>query len=54
VRKGDLRWTDLRGAKIDACDFCLVDVRGARMSSAQREHLRRRGAIVEDAREGAE
>lgn len=48
VRKADLRGADLRGASLHACDFYLVDVRGARMDEWQVEYLRKCGAIFED------
>ena len=49
VRKANLCSADLRGAKIDQCDFYLVDLRGALCTPDQREHLRRCGAILGDA-----
>jgi uncharacterized protein YjbI with pentapeptide repeats len=48
VRKANLRFVDLREAKIEDCDFYLVDVRGAKLSPGQRAHLRRSGAILDD------
>ena len=46
IRKANLRGVDLRGAKIDQTDFYLVDLRGARYTAEQREHLLRCGAIL--------
>jgi uncharacterized protein YjbI with pentapeptide repeats len=46
VRVADLREVNLHGARIDACDFYLVDLRGALYDRAQEEHLRRCGAIL--------
>jgi uncharacterized protein YjbI with pentapeptide repeats len=48
VRKANLRFVDLREAKVDECDFYLVDLRGAKLSPGQAEHLRRCGAILDD------
>ena len=49
IRKANLRGADLRGARMAGVDFYLVDVRGARYTAAQAEHLRRCGAIMDDA-----
>lgn len=46
IRKANLCGADLRGAKIDGVDFYLVDLRGARYTPAQGEHLTRCGAIL--------
>lgn len=47
IRKADLRECDLRGAQVDRCDFYLVDLRGARLSASQVEHLRSCKAILD-------
>jgi uncharacterized protein YjbI with pentapeptide repeats len=46
IRKANLRGADLRGAKIAATDFYLVDLRGARYDSDQEDHLRKCRAIL--------
>lgn len=46
VRKANLRRADLRGAYLDDTDFYLVDLREARVTPMQYEHLRRCGAIL--------
>jgi uncharacterized protein YjbI with pentapeptide repeats len=46
VRKANLCGVDLRGADLEHTDFYLVDLRGARFSSEQEQHLRRTGAIL--------
>jgi uncharacterized protein YjbI with pentapeptide repeats len=46
VRKANLCGADLRGADLEHTDFYLVDLRGARYSSEQEQHLRRTGAIL--------
>lgn len=46
IRKANLRGCDLRGAKIETCDFYLVDLRDAQLDPAQLEHVRRCGAIL--------
>ena len=46
IRKANLCGADLRGAKIDGVDFYLVDLRGAKYTSKQRDHLARCGAIL--------
>jgi len=48
IRKANLRGADLRGAKIENVDFYLVDLRGAKYTSDQAEHLRRCRAILGD------
>jgi uncharacterized protein YjbI with pentapeptide repeats len=48
IRKANLRFADLRGARIDGVDFYLVDLRGALYSHDQADHLRRSRAILED------
>lgn len=48
IRKADLRWADLRGARTDRADFYLVDLRGAQYSPQQAEHFRQCGAILFD------
>jgi uncharacterized protein YjbI with pentapeptide repeats len=47
VRKADLRGADLRGAKIKGVDFYLVDLRGAKYTKKQEQHLRRCRAILD-------
>ena len=47
VRKANLRFCDLRGAKLSGCDFYLVDLRGARLDDAQLPWLRRCRAILD-------
>jgi uncharacterized protein YjbI with pentapeptide repeats len=46
IRKADLRGADLRGAIVHKTDFYLVDLRAARYTSDQADHLRRCGAIL--------
>jgi uncharacterized protein YjbI with pentapeptide repeats len=46
IRKANLRGADLRGANIVGTDFYLVDLREAKFSKSQREHLARCGAIL--------
>jgi uncharacterized protein YjbI with pentapeptide repeats len=46
IRKANLRFADLRGAKIRNVDFYLVDLRGARYDAQQAELLRRCQAIL--------
>jgi uncharacterized protein YjbI with pentapeptide repeats len=46
VRKADLRGADLRGAAIKGVDFYLVDLRGAKYTKKQGQHLRRCRAIL--------
>lgn len=46
IRKANLCGADLRGAIMDGVDFYLVDLRGARYSKRQAEHLLRCGAIL--------
>jgi uncharacterized protein YjbI with pentapeptide repeats len=48
IRKANLRFADLRGARIEGVDFYLVDLRGALYSHDQADHLRRCRAILED------
>jgi uncharacterized protein YjbI with pentapeptide repeats len=48
IRKANLCGADLRGAIIDGVDFYLVDLRGAKYSADQGEHLARCGAILRD------
>jgi uncharacterized protein YjbI with pentapeptide repeats len=47
VRKANLCFADLRGAKLDLVDLYLVDLRGALLDPEQEEHARRCGAILE-------
>jgi uncharacterized protein YjbI with pentapeptide repeats len=47
IRKANLCGADLRGARIDAVDFYLVDLRGALLDPEQEEHVRRCRAILE-------
>jgi uncharacterized protein YjbI with pentapeptide repeats len=47
IRKASLRNADLRGALVEQVDFYLVDLRGARYSSAQEAHFRACRAILE-------
>lgn len=46
VRKANLRDCDLRGAIVEATDFYLVDVRGAKMTLEQRVWMQRCRAIM--------
>jgi uncharacterized protein YjbI with pentapeptide repeats len=46
IRKASLRGADLRGARLEHCDFYLVDLRGARYDPEQAQHLRQCGAIL--------
>ncbi|MGA2257919.1 MAG: pentapeptide repeat-containing protein [Thermoguttaceae bacterium] len=46
IRKANLCGADLRGANLDKTDFYLVDLRGAKYTPSQFEHLRRCGAIL--------
>jgi uncharacterized protein YjbI with pentapeptide repeats len=48
IRKANLRGADLRGADIRDVDFYLVDLRDARYTADQAEHLRRCQAILDD------
>jgi uncharacterized protein YjbI with pentapeptide repeats len=48
IRKANLRGADLRGAQIEDVDFYLVDLRDARYTPDQAEHLRRCRAILAD------
>jgi uncharacterized protein YjbI with pentapeptide repeats/energy-coupling factor transporter ATP-binding protein EcfA2 len=48
IRKANLRGADLRGADIRDVDFYLVDLRDARYTADQAEHLRRCRAILDD------
>jgi uncharacterized protein YjbI with pentapeptide repeats/energy-coupling factor transporter ATP-binding protein EcfA2 len=48
IRKANLRGADLRGAQIENVDFYLVDLRDAKYTPDQAEHLRRCRAILED------
>jgi uncharacterized protein YjbI with pentapeptide repeats len=48
IRKANLCGADLRDANLDKTDFYLVDLRGAKYTSAQFEHFRRCGAILFD------
>lgn len=47
IRKASLVGCDLRGARIDAVDFYLVDLRGAKFDQRHSRHLRHCGAILE-------
>lgn len=47
IRKANLRYADLRGARIDGVDFYLVDLRDALYDSMQVDQLRSTGAILE-------
>ena len=46
IRKANLRGADLREADLGNTDFYLVDLRGAKYTPSQFEHLRRCGAIL--------
>jgi len=46
IRKANLTWADLRGARLDGVDFYLVDLRGARFDPEYLPHLRQSGAIL--------
>jgi uncharacterized protein YjbI with pentapeptide repeats len=46
IRKANLRGADLRGARIQDVDFYLVDLRDARYTQDQAEHLHRCRAIL--------
>lgn len=48
IRKANLRGADIRGADIRDVDFYLVDLRDARYTEEQAEHLRRCRAILDD------
>jgi uncharacterized protein YjbI with pentapeptide repeats len=48
IRKANLRGADLRGANIENVDFYLVDLRDAKYTPDQAEHLQRCRAILED------
>jgi uncharacterized protein YjbI with pentapeptide repeats len=48
IRKANLCWADLHGARIDGVDFYLVDLRGAHYDVSQEAHFRQCGAILED------
>jgi uncharacterized protein YjbI with pentapeptide repeats len=48
IRKANLCGVDLTGADLTDTDFYLVDLRGAKYSPEQFEHLRRCGAILFD------
>ena len=47
IRVASMRGCDLRGANIHHVDFYLVDLRGARYDSSQREQLVSTGAILD-------
>jgi uncharacterized protein YjbI with pentapeptide repeats len=47
IRKANLCFADLRGARIDDVDFYLVDLRHALFDPEHEAHLRRCGAILE-------
>jgi len=47
VRKANLRFCDLRGAKLLGCDFYLVDLRGAVLDDEQLPWLRKCRAILD-------
>lgn len=47
VRKANLRGADLRGARIENVDFYLVDLRAAKLDSAQIAHVRHCRAILD-------
>jgi uncharacterized protein YjbI with pentapeptide repeats len=47
IRKANLRGADLRGARVVAVDFYLVDLRGARYDAGQEAHFRRCRAILD-------
>jgi uncharacterized protein YjbI with pentapeptide repeats len=47
IRKANLRWADLRGARIEGVDFYLVDLRGALYDPDQEAHFRRCRAILD-------
>ncbi len=48
IRKANLCGADLTGADLTDTDFYLVDLRGAKYSPEQFQHLRRCGAILFD------
>jgi uncharacterized protein YjbI with pentapeptide repeats len=48
IRKANLRGADLRGANIHGVDFYLVDLRDARYTREQAEHLHLCRAILDD------
>jgi uncharacterized protein YjbI with pentapeptide repeats len=48
IRKANLCKADLTGAQLADTDFYLVDLRGAKYTADQFEHLRRCGAILFD------
>ena len=48
IRKANLCNADLTGARLTNTDFYLVDLRGAKYTADQFEHLRRCGAILFD------
>ncbi len=48
IRKANLCGADLTGANLKDTDFYLVDLRGAKYTPDQFEHLRRCGAILFD------
>ena len=47
IRKASLVGCDLRGANIDAVDFYLVDLRGAKFDRVHARHFRHCGAILD-------
>jgi uncharacterized protein YjbI with pentapeptide repeats len=47
IRRANLRYADLRGARIENVDFYLVDLRNARFSKSQRQWFARCGAILD-------
>src|SRR5262249_62339791 len=48
IRKANLCRADLRGANVVACDWYLVDLRGAVYDDAQADHFRRCRAILRE------
>ena len=48
VRKANLRFADLREARVEDVDFYLVDLRGALYDERQEAHFRRCRAILDD------
>lgn len=47
IRKANLAGADLRGALVDAADFYLVDLRGAKYTRDQKMHFEKCGAILD-------